>query len=254
MLKIEELKRRFYEYMNKYEQTYIEMSSDEEFYWLEESVSSFLVNNFVNAYLEPMVGDSMFQQIFVGIDALPNEANPFYQMMKRIEEEYGLDRDIIDVASGSFPALAYEIAKRKKELGIEKGSITAFDPRLVTTKLDGIKLIKDKFTLATPVSKETLLVGRKPCDATEIIVRKSSIQNLEFYIQMCHCNNHVPTEYKLRHKSPKGISIMELYIEDIARSTLPKGFSFKKEKVIEVVGEDEIQHSKETVIKTKRIR
>ena len=89
MLKIEELKRRFYEYMNKYEQTYIEMSSDEEFYWLEESVSSFLVNNFVNAYLEPMVGDSMFQQIFSGIDALPNEINPFYQMMKRIENEYG---------------------------------------------------------------------------------------------------------------------------------------------------------------------
>lgn len=254
MLEISELQKRFKEYMNKYEQAYLDMSSDEEFYWLEESVSSFLSSNLVSAYLEPMVGDSMFQQIFSGIDALPNEINPFYQMMKRIENEYGLDRDIVDVASGAFPALAYEISKRKKELGIKKGSITAFDPRLAVTKLDGITLVKSKFALATPVSQETLLVGRKPCDATEIIVRKSSIQNLEFYIQMCHCEKHVPTEFKLSHKPTKGLTLMEMYIEDLARKTLPTGFRVEKEKVVDSVGDDPMQQSRETVIKTKKMR
>ena len=59
---------------------------------------------------------------------------------------------------------------------------------------------------------------------TEIIVRKSSIQNLEFYIQMCHCEKHVPTEFKLSHKPTKGLTLMEMYIEDLARSTLTKCF------------------------------
>ena len=254
MLKIDELRKRFEEYMDKYEDTYVKMSSEEEFYWLEESVPSFLLRNFISAYYEPMVGDSMFQQIFAGIDALPNERNPFYQMMKRIEEEYGLDRDIVDVASGTFPALAYEISKRRKELGIKKGSITAFDPRLAVTKLDGITLVKSNFLLGTPVSQETLLVGRKPCEATEIMIRKSSIQNLEFYIQMCHCEEHIPTEFKLSHKPTKGLTMMEMYIEDLARRTLPTGFRVEKEKVIEVVGDDPMQQSRETVIKSKKMR
>lgn len=254
MLNIEELRKRFDEYMHKNEKAYLEMSSDEEFYWLEESVSSFLLRNFVSAYYEPMVGDSMFQQIFSGIDALPNERNPFYQMMQRIEKEYGLDRDIIDVGSGAFPALAYEISKRRKELGIKKGSITAFDPRLAVETLDGITLVKDKFTLATPLPKSALIVGRKPCESTETIVRKSSINNLEIYIQLCHCEKHVPTEYSLSHKPTKGLSIMEMYIEELTRSTLPKGFRVEKEKVLQVVGDKKEQQSMETVIKTKKMR
>lgn len=254
MLERDELKRRFNEYMQKTRNQYIQMSYEDEFQWLEESLISFLENNYMQAYYSPLIGDSMFQQIFSGINALPNDINPFYQMMQRIEQEYGLERDIIDVSCGVFPALSYEIQKRKDELDIKKGSITAFDPRLGINTLDGVVLIKDKFTLTTPLPKNALLVGRKPCDATETIIRKSSINNLEIYIQLCHCDEHVPKAYKLSHKPMNNMSFMEIYIEDLTRSTLPTGFRVEKEKVHESVGDKPNQNSYETVIKTKRIR
>lgn len=254
MLDKEELRKRFSDFISKYRYGYFDLWNDDDFCWLENGVINYLEDNYIGAYENPMIGECIFQQIFSAIDALPSERNPYYQMMSRIEKEYGLERDIVDVSCGYYPALSHEILKRKKELGIEKGTITAIDPKLVVKTLDGINLVKDKFTLATPLPKDILLIGRKPCDATETIVRASSVKNLEFYIQLCGCEKHVPDTYKLSHKNTSRKKLLAIYIEELSRSTLPTGFSIDREEVQEKVGNGEKQSSIETVIKTKRMR
>ncbi len=255
MISEKELEKRFHEFLNKYYTGYSQLSYEDEYMWLEESIPSYLSNYYKAAYREPMIGDNVFFQIFSAIDSLDPKFNPFHQMMTRIEKEYGLDRDIIDVGCGYFPALSYEIAKRKKELGIEKGKIMAYDDKLVTTALSGVSLIRDKFTLATIIPfKDPLIVGRRPCKATDALIRFSSIHNLEFYMQLCPCTEHIPTEFKLNHKKTDGMSISEIYTEKLARETLPTGFTLEKEKIEERVGNSPKQVSEEVVIKTKRIR
>lgn len=255
MLDEKELEKRFMEFLNKYYQGYSDLSYDEEYMWLEETIPSYLSTYYKAAYREPMIGDNVFFQIFSGIDALDPSINPFYQMMSRIEKEYGLDRDIIEVGCGYFPALSYEITKRKKELGIEKGRIIAYDDKLVTTSLEGTTLVKDKFLSSTIIaSPDALIIGRRPCKATEALIKASSINNLEFYLQLCPCTDHVPIEFKLSHKEIKGHKLSEMYAEQLARETLPSGFIIEKETIIERVGNSPKQIAEETIIKTKKIR
>lgn len=254
MLDMKELAKRMDQFMMKYGRGYSELSSEDEFMWLEQSIPSYIDDYYKLAYNDPRIGESIFQQIFSGIDSLEDKYNPFRQMVLRLEEEYGLDRDFVEVGCGFFPALSYELAKRKSELGIEKGTITAYDAKLVTTTLTGVTLVKDKFKTSTIVPQETVLVGRRPCEATETIVRSGAINNLEVYIQLCSCEDHVPQAYRLSHKPNKEQTILEMYTEEIARDTLPQGFKFEKEKVLEVVGDEPIQHGYQTVIKTKKVR
>lgn len=254
MLDMKELAKRMDEFMVKYGRGYAELSAEDEFLWLEQSVPSYIQDYYKMAYYEPRVGESIFQQIFSGIEAMEDKYNPFRQMVLRLEEEYGLDRDYLEVGCGFFPALAYELAKRKRELGIEKGKITAYDAKLVTTTLNGVTLVKDKFYASTIVPADTVLIGRRPCEATEAIVKNGAHNNLEIYIQLCSCEEHVPKSYRLSHKPVKDQTILEMYTEEITRDTLPSGFRVEKEKVLEQVGDQPSQQRYETVIKTKRIR
>jgi len=254
MLDMKELTKRMNEYMIKYSHGYANLSSEEEYAWLEQSIPLYIQNYYKKAYNTPQIGESIFQQIFSGIDAIDDKYNPFRQMVLRLEEEYGLDHDFIEVGCGLFPALAYELVKRKKELGIEKGKITAYDDKLVTTTLTGITLVKEKFSASTIVPSNTVLIGRRPCEATEAIVRSGAVNNLEIYIQLCSCESHVPKAYRLSHKPTKEQTILEMYTEELTRDTLPTGFKVEKEKVLEVVGDLPKQQRYETVIKTKRIR
>lgn len=226
MLEKEELEKRFIEFIKKYEDNYDQLSGEYEF--LEMSIPSYLLLNYKDAYYNPRGNDTILYQIFSAIGALPKEVDPYYQIMKNIEQEYGLERDIIEVGCGMFPALCLKIAERQKEIG--KGTITGYDPELVTTSLDGVVLKKEKFTLATPLPKNALIIGQKPCEATETIIRKSSIKNLEFYIQLCECKHNVPTEYKLSHLGNK--NLWDSYINEITENTLPEGFIIEKRKQV----------------------
>ena len=227
MLNEKELKERFTEFLNKYENGYYQLSGDYDF--LEMSIPTYLLLNYQNAYKNPRANDKVFYQIFSAIDALPQEINPYYQFMKIIEKEFGLERDIIDVGGGMFPALSLEIAKRQKEIG--KGTITCYDPELVTTTLDGITLKKEKFTLSSSIPENALIIGQKPCEATETIIRTSSIKNLEVFVQLCACTHNVPREYRLSHTETK--NLWYSYIQELAEDTLPEGFSLEKGTMID---------------------
>lgn len=242
LLSRSELEKRIRDYMQKYRQEYANISNETTDF-LEMSLDSWIDQNYQKAYFDPKGDESFFNQIFVAIDALPEERNSYYQMAKKIENEYGLDRNIVEVGGGLFPALAFEIAKRQQITG--KGTITVYDPNMVVTNLDGIKIVKDYFTENCQLEEGSLLVARKPCEASETVIRTANKYKVEFYLNLCCCA-HTPEEYALKHKNVNWRVVWQSYIEDLAMSTLPD--DFRLERVDEL---NTCTNRNEVIFKTK---
>jgi len=243
MLDKEELQNRMHLYLQKYGESYDKVCVPDIEY-LEMNLSTFIETYYEDVYNQPRKGENAFFQIFSAIGALPNEINPYYQMMKEIEKNFGLDRDIIEIGCGMFPALSYEIAKRQQEIG--KGTITAFDEQLITKTLDGITLINKNFTLITPISKNALIVGRKPCHGTETMIKAATSNKLEMYLQLCYCYEHRPNNYT-QYPNITHEERVEKYFEEIISNTLSPEFEVEKSTT-----PDLLVGSQNTNIKIKR--
>ncbi len=243
MNNLEKLNNRMQIYMQKYGDDYNQLEND-----LTTDIctdlKNYILDNYYMAYADLNIEQPLFDQIFSAIGILPKDRNPYYQMMLEIEKEYGLDRDIIEVGSGMFPALAYEIAKRQKEIG--KGSITAIDPKSVTKTLDGVKIVKEHFNMETPVDNATLIIARKPCAATESIVRLANKSKIEFYMSLCLCHD-APKEFRIAHKELGHFALWPAYIKELAQSTLPNDFTLEEGTII-----NPINGNPNNIIKTKK--
>ena len=242
MIDCKELKKRIDKFVSIYGDDYDRSMTEEEKEYLEMTLSSYILTYYKDAYYNFSNGETVFSQIFSAIDALPEDKNPYFQMANKIEEEYGLDKDIVEVGGGRFPALALEIQKRQAKL--HKGSITVYDPSLAVLQLEGIHLVKQPFSHATPLLKTDLVVGQKPCYATESIIRVANKNSVPFYIEMCSCDHTPRTEiYPMIPFKNK----WEWYIEKITKDTLPSYFEVEKSTTVDALSGEEL-----SVIKTKR--
>lgn len=150
----------------------------------------------------------------------------FYdEHLERIDSIFGLNRDIIEVASGYIPAFANKIAK--KQLALNRGTITIYEPELFEekAKYSNMTIHKEKFTEQTKTNKDSLGIGILPCDATEAMIRNFCKNNMDFYIAMCNCthksNNIFPT-YQYQNK-----------MVDLAESLLERYSNHQKELKID---------------------
>lgn len=250
MLEEEELTKRFNEFMEKYGDDYKKISYEYEQTWLGRSVIDFIKKYYVDVYYRPRKGENVFFQIFSAINALPPAKNPYYQFMNMIENDYGLDKNIIEVSAGYFPSLALEIAKKQKILG--KGSITVYDPMIVTSQLEGMTIVRDRFTLSSPIPDNALIIGRNPCHATETIIRVANRENVPFCIELCNCD-HSSNEFKLSHDFISISNMWHSYVDELVNSTLPNGYGVEKQLLNNpLLNNDEEKNN--VVIKTKKLR
>lgn len=125
------------------------------------------------------------RQIYSVLGIIPNNRDLYVQFVDYIHRTYGLERNILEIGGGLYPALAYHI--NQKQMHLEGGSITVYDNRLITEELDNIKLYKQEFTLKNDISNYDLIIGMMPCDATELIIRSAGANNKEFAVAMCGC-------------------------------------------------------------------
>lgn len=242
MLSREELNKRMTEYLLKYREGYGSVSEIPDLE-MEMDLMSYIRYYYADSYYEPRRGENAFFQMFSAIDGLEGR-DPYYQTMQEIEREFGLDRDIIEVGCGMFPSLARIIAKRQKEIG--KGTITAYDPELVTKTVEGVTLVRQHFTLATPIPKNALLIGRKPCEATGIMVKKAAKDQAELFLKLCDCD-HIPDKMKQNYTDTFRKNWFQ-YIDDLVRNTLQPGFRVEKSVSI-----DNLVGDKDTIIKIKKL-
>ena len=242
MLSAEELKIKMTEYMLKYREEYAKVSETDGID-LEMDIVNYINHYYNDAYFEPRRGDNAFFQMFSAINALDNK-DPYLQTMQEIENEFGLDKDIIEVGCGMYPSLSKLIAKRQQEIG--KGTITAYDPDLVTKTIDGVVLIKENFTLSTPIPPNALIIGRKPCKATETMIKAAAQNHSELFIKLCECD-HIPSFLKKNYTDTFRRNWFN-YIDEIIASTLQPGFQVEKSESI-----DNLVGAIDYIIKIKKL-
>lgn len=142
------------------------------------------------AYLEtPERRMDIVHQIDAYLGFLDETNNRYLGYLKKLKQYFSLEQDILEIGGGHFPTMAYYIDQAQAQLQqkTKVGTITTYDEHLVTTKLGSIKLKKESFTEYHFLENYQLVVGIMPCEATELIVRKSCEEQKDFFLAFCGC-------------------------------------------------------------------
>lgn len=156
----------------------------------------YILNNFWKKVSSKDSPD-ILMQVYGELGIEPTMGKSFYNAhLSKIEEIFGLDKNILDVASGMIPTFANKVAKRQLE--IQKGTITIYEPLLLKTtpKYPNMTLHREYFTSETHIKEFDLLTGILACEATETIIESACKNKKDFYIAMCGCT-HFKTVYPL---------------------------------------------------------
>ena len=223
------------------EEAYQEYKKNYEHFYSEKAKQYIEDNFFKEAYKTSSMDILMQLYSELGLDI---GKHTFYdEHLERINSIFGLDRDIIEVASGYIPAFANKIAK--KQLALNRGTITIYEPELFEekAKYSNMTIHKEKFTEQTKINKDSLGIGILPCDATEAMIRNFCKNNMDFYIAMCNCNhksNNIFPTYQYQNK-----------MVALAESLLEKYSNNQKELKIDYL-DDEFVFGYAPIIYTKQ--
>ena len=203
LIERETINKKFFKFFKKYAHLY------------PKEAREFIKDNFASSIRNICQADILMQiNQELGVTfPIPS----FYEAhVNKIMELFDIGCHITDVASGMLPAFANLIASRQLKIG--KGTITLYDPELLTTepKYRNMTLHKEEFTTNTNISSSNLLVGILPCKATETIIESACTNHKDFYIAMCGCTH-------FKHITPYMLPSPELYqleIIDLAEKLL----------------------------------
>lgn len=149
----------------------------------------FIKENFLT-YLERKAPDVRLAQIYSYIGAYTNESDPYIGYVNMLKKYFDIKTDILDVASGDFPAFGLTLAKEQLEL--KGGTVSLYDPNLVLSKpiTKNMKLHKEKFTENTPIVKFSFVTSILPCSVTDLLFNKLLREDKEFFVALCNCFTH----------------------------------------------------------------
>ena len=166
--------RKLNQYMKQYGHLYTEHCRE------------YIKENFL-LYLSAPTAPDVLMQIYETVGCGVKKGSFYNAHLARIQEMYGLDKNILEVAGGMMPAFANKVAA--KQAKTKKGTITVYDPDLIITQpnFKNLTLHKEKFMPDTDVHSFDLVTGLLPCDATEAIISASCKAQKEFYVAMCGC-------------------------------------------------------------------
>ena len=172
------LRKKYYIFYRKFHKLY----TPEE--W--ELIRMYFFNS-VNYITIPLIITQIYSELGIDAKALELYKNHF----SKFKSNFSFSQNIIDIGGGRLPAFANMIAEEQLKIG--KGTITVYDPKLVITKpkFDNMRLVKEKFTKDTDVSKYDLMLGIFPCEATSAIIESAIKNDKDFYVAQCGCYEHV---------------------------------------------------------------
>lgn len=141
----------------------------------------YIKNNFIWGMDEPFVSD-VLRQIYdeVGIkDINKNMYEGFFQILN---SNFDINTDIIEIGGGIIPSLGKKIALRQ-----QKGSVTVYDPRLITKidHPDNLILKREQFSKNTPIGNAKMIIGFMPCEATHLLIDTACNNQVDFMIALC---------------------------------------------------------------------
>ena len=141
---------------------------------------------------EEIMRVDLLAQICSKIGAFELNEDRYRKFVNLISEEFSLEGNIIEIGCGNFPIVSYHLSKIKTS----KGTITAYDPRVITKPVENIKLVKEEFSYNTDLKPYNLVVGYFACDVTETIIKRACDEEKDFIVGLCGCT-HFPRSYFL---------------------------------------------------------
>lgn len=190
------------EYLIKYKDEY------------DRNAYEFIKNNFFS-YVNSNKDIDIIAQVQQAIGALPEENNRYQKFFEYLHAMYDLNGNILEIGSGYYPALSEIIDHYQTSTG--KGTISAYDDKLVTKKCGNIKLYKRVFTSNISLQPYSLVTGIYTCDATVRIIESANRQNKDFSILTCGCTHF--SEQMLMY-IPVTLEYWQNYLYEKAKSNL----------------------------------
>lgn len=137
--------------------------------------------------IKPEYMIDILRQIYEEKYIYKEEYSAYSYFIKLIEQEKGLEKNIVEVGGGIIPSLAKKISIRQG-----KGTITIYDPRLNNYYKENNRFIlkKELFTEKEDIRDKDLIIGFMPCEATETIIRTATNNKKDFMIAMCEGGPH----------------------------------------------------------------
>lgn len=197
-----ELTKKLEEYLKEYGHGY------------DNKALAFIRDNFLR-YYHDFEHIDILSQIYSYISALSDDRDVYKKFMDFINEKYGLNQDILEVASGFFPTLAEKIDIYQQS--INKGSITAIDPLLIPTSLGNVKLYKSSFSSNMSLKEYTLVTSMYPCESTVRIIESANAQDKDFSLLTCGCTHF--SDYELYYGGYSTVEDWQNYLYRLAKKT-----------------------------------
>lgn len=126
-------------------------------------------------------------QIRSKMNLISSKKDIYQGFIKYLNRKGLLQGEILEVAAGFYPILSERMSKKKKV------RITTIDPKLVTTTLPNIRLIKREFPEGVTVERYDTIIAMKPCEATIPIIDMANKHHKNFSIMICGC---APEKYQ----------------------------------------------------------
>ena len=104
-------------------------------------------------------------------------------------ENFDIGCNIVEIASGRYPALANLVATEQLKIG--KGTITLYDPLLIPMEPEfpNMTIKRKYFSTKTNIKDYDLLISTMPCRITDAILETAAINRKNFYVALCTCDH-----------------------------------------------------------------
>lgn len=134
----------------------------------------------------------ILRQIYSQVGVLPKEKNMYHGFIELLEENFDINREIVEVAGGIVPALAKQIALKQKS-----GTITVYDPRVIKLEDSPENLIVERqmFNKDTKIPNAQMIIGFMPGEAAIDIIETACQNDLDFMVALCDGGNRKGYEY-----------------------------------------------------------
>lgn len=206
---MQENKQKILEFVKTYENNY----SDKMIEYIKNTLDNDINTNYRYDFMN---------QIYSGLDLLNKENDPYLKFIDILKKKYDISTNILEIGAGFFPALARKIDIEQIKIG--QGTITVYDPNLITKSLGNIKLKKENFTNKTNINDFDTLIGFWPCKSTELIVTKACAEKKLFSLVLCECMHDVP-------ENDEGIFYWQDYIYELSNKLIDKSFKISTEYI-----------------------
>lgn len=173
----EEIMNKFLEYMYKHGDEY------------DDVIAKELSENFMDNIGENRVY-SEFTQLYDELGALPPCGNAYIAYLDMIIKNFDITGNILEVGGGAIPSFAKKVAKKQIELG--KGTITVYDPRLLSVTYEeypNMILKKQECNNKIDISEYDLLLGIMPCLGTDNMLELIEKYKKDFFVALCGCDH-----------------------------------------------------------------